>query len=50
MRAIDPVAPPCRPIAQDSGGIRCLTSDVAVLDDEERSMAPDNIPADANSA
>jgi NAD(P)-dependent dehydrogenase (short-subunit alcohol dehydrogenase family) len=32
------------------GGVYLKDSDVAVLDDEERPMTPDSIPADANSA
>ncbi len=38
------------PLLDGIGGVYLKDSDVAVLDDEERPLTPDNIPADANSA
>lgn len=38
------------PLLDGIGGVFLKDSDVAVLDDEERPLTPDSIPADANSA
>ena len=38
------------PLLEGIGGVYLKDSDVAVLDDEERPMTADSIPADANSA
>ena len=38
------------PLLEDIGGVYLKDSDVAVLDDEERPMTANSIPADANSA
>lgn len=38
------------PLLDGIGGVYLKDNDVAMLDDEERTMTADNIPADANSA